>query len=375
MPRRLEGIRRKRGGWQAYVKINGKTRAKQFPLDQPIADMRAWRDEQVDKFTGVVPASGSFGADIATYLERVAAMPSYKQRAAHLELWARALGRERARRTITSAEIDQVLQEWLTTLEPATVRKRRTALQSLFVKLDGKLAKNPVKASANPAPPKFEARGLDYVTIARIIAAMPDLRSARPGAVRHPSLAKLRVAVLAYTGMPPGQLQRVTATDLQLTAGTVRVHARRKGRGSATQTIPLTAEGLAAFKAFHAANAYGRFATESVNRAFKHGAKRAGLDPATVHLYDLRHSFGMEMYRVRGDLATVARFLGHAPGSVVTARYAQGANAAVDAAAAAAFSASLAEQRRLSLKVAPVQESANTLPAQAARGRKLRKIS
>jgi integrase len=314
------------------------------------------------------PAAGSFGADIATYLERVAAMPSLTQRAAHLELWAHALGRSRPRRTITTGEIDQVLQEWLQTCAPATVRKRRTALQSLFVRLDGKTAKNPVKGSANPAPPKPEARGLDYLTIARILQHMPDRLSAKRGTDRGPSLAKIRATVLAYTGLPPGLLGTVTATDLQLTAGTVRVRARRKGQGAAARTVPLTAEGLAAFKGFHAANAYGPYAIEAVNRAFKHAAKRAGLDPSTVHLYDLRHSFGMELYRVTRDLATVSRFLGHAPGSVITARYAQGADTAVDVAAAAAFSQALATQRQLALK--PVQDSRKQSPAKVTRGRK-----
>ena len=301
-------------------------------------------------------------------------MPTCKQRTAHLTLWAQALGGARARRTITATEIDQVLQEWLLTAAPGTIRKRRTALQSLFVTLDGKLAKNPVKATANPKPPKPEARGLDYLTIARLLAAMPTQQSRRPGAVPRPALGAVRVAVLAYTGIPPGQLQAVRATDLQLTVGTVRLHGRRKGRGTAPQTLPLTAEGLAAFKAFHAANAYGRFAMEALNRSFKRAAKRIGIDPTTVHLYDLRHSFGMEMYRVTRDLATVARFLGHAPGSVVTARYAQGANAHVDQAAAAAFSAALATQRQQSLKATPAQipadKRAHKLPAKVTRIRK-----
>jgi integrase len=373
-PRRIVGIRRRRGGWRVNVRVNGKLLTKQFEIDTPMDEMRAWRADQVDTYSTTVPASGSFAADIQTYLQRVAAMPTHKQRAAHLALWAHALGGARARRTITPTEIDQVLQDWLLTASPATVRKRRTALQSLFVTLDGKLAKNPVKATANPKPPKPEARGLDYLTIARILAAMPTQQSTRPGAIPQLALGTLRVAVLAYTGIPPGLLQGVTATDLQLTAGTVRVHARRKGRGTEPRTLPLTTEGLAAFKAFHAADAYGRFAIESVNRSFKRAAKRIGIDPRTVHLYDLRHSFGMELYRVTRDLATVARFLGHAPGSVITARYAQGANALVDQAAAAAFSAALATQRQQSLKATPTpaaaHKRAHKLPAKVTRIRK-----
>ncbi len=343
MARKPIGIRRRRQGWRATVRVCGHLYTKQFPLDTPIAAMQAWRRQQVDRFSG--SAAGSFGADVEEYLSRVAAMPSYSQRAAHLALWVAALGRDRPRGTITPAEIDRVLQDWLRAgLSPVTVRKRRTALQSLFVTLDGRFALNPVRASANPRVPPPEPRGLDYPTIARILAAMPDRQDAKPGTIAKPALGKLRVAVLAYTGMPPGALQALTAPDVDLIGATVRLVARRKGRGAAARVVPLTTDGVAALRMFHVAHAYGRFATEALNRSFKRAAKRVGVDPR-VRLYDLRHSFGMEIYRLRGDLATVARFLGHAPGSSVTARYAQGANAAVDVAAAAAFSAARAAER------------------------------
>lgn len=346
--RNLIGIRRKGRGWEVAVRINGRLHGKTFDLDTPMAELRAWREEQFETF-GDGPA-GSLAEDVAQYLARVAAMPTLTQRTAHLAHWVHALGRDRPRRTITSGEIDAVLQDWLHTLAPATVRKRRTALQSLFVTLDGHQAPNPVKATANPKPPPLEARGLDYLTIARVLAAMPERLSAKRGTDRGPAVAKVVCTVLAYTGIPPGLLRIVQPTDLQLTAGTVRLRARRKGHGAAARTIPLTAEGLAAFKTFHAIGAYGRFQVGPLNVSFKRAAKRAGIDPATVHLYDLRHSFGMELYRVTRDLATVGRFLGHAPGSAITARYAQGANAAVDQAAAKAFSLALAEARQLSLK-------------------------
>src|SRR5579862_6913249 len=91
--RKLVGIRRKGPGWRADIRVNGTLLTKQFPLDTPIEQMRAWRDAQVANIP-TVPTSGSFAADIQTYLARVQSMPSYDQRAAHLELWAQALGRE-----------------------------------------------------------------------------------------------------------------------------------------------------------------------------------------------------------------------------------------------------------------------------------------
>lgn len=341
MGRKIVGIRRRRQGWRVEVRVRGTLYTKQFPLDTEIAAMKAWRQDQIDQHGGA--SAGSFAADVEDYLTRVAAMPSYTQRAAHLALWTAALGRDRSRGSITPGEIDRELQGWLVTLSPVTVRKRRTALQSLFVTLDGTFAKNPVRASANPRVPLPEPRGLDYPTIARIIAAMPKQQDIKPGAVPKPALGKLRVAVLAYTGMPPGASQQLQATDLDLAGSRYRQAGRKKGRGTAARWVSLTVDGVHALRAFHAANAYGRFATEALNRSFKRAAKRVGI--VGVRLYDLRHSFGMEMYRVTRDLETVARFLGHAPGSTITARYAQGANAAVDVAAAAAFSAARMAER------------------------------
>src|SRR4051812_41588777 len=105
MPRKLTGLRRKRGGGQAYVKVHGTTYTRQYPLETPIADMRAWRDTQKKKYRGtrVTPVAFGFEADVTAYLKLpdVAAMPSIIQRAAHLQLWLEALGRDRARVTIT----------------------------------------------------------------------------------------------------------------------------------------------------------------------------------------------------------------------------------------------------------------------------------
>lgn len=360
MPRKLKGLRRRGNTWEAYVRVNGHLYTDTFPLDTPVPEMREWREDQIEKFGGDRTIAGSFGADIQTYLGRIAAMPTYRQRAAHLELWARELGRDRPRRTITAEAIDVVLQAWLETLKPGTVRKRRTALQSFFAKMDGKKSRrvNPVKLADNPKEPKPEARSIDYLLIAAAIAAMPTRCAAKPGQVGRATLAPIRARVMAYTGIPPGILKQVHPTDLQLTAGTLRVVPRHKGAGVEARTLPLTSEALAAFKEFHTANAYGPFATESLNRAFKRGCKKAGLDPKTVHLYDLRHSFLTRLYRVTKDLATVGRLGLHAEGSRATARYAKGANQTVDAEAIAALGQDLATSRQLSLKLAPTQRAA-----------------
>jgi len=379
MAHKLKGIRRKGKKWRVDVRVKGRLLTTTFDeLDVP--KMRAWQEQQRGTASAAEPGEGSFAADVATYLSRITAMPTYKQKAAHLALWLDALGRDRPSNSITAASIDAVLQHWMTTpssplpgmkgrssgpdgLAPPTARKRRTALQSFFVALNGRQAPNPVKGSRNPAETKVEARALDYLTIRRILAVMPDQVCVKKGAPPRLALGKLRATVMAHTGLPPGILKTVLPHDLSLIGtGTVRVRPRRKGKGIEARTLQLTPDGLAAFRAFHAANAYGRFDTQKLNLSFQRAVKRIGLDPRTITLYDLRHSFGTEMYRVRGDLATVARFLLHSEGSPITARYAKAANDAVDTAAAAAFGASLAATAQHAIKTVPGHEAGKKLP-------------
>lgn len=382
MARKLKGIQRRRNKWRVFVRVNGTLHAKTFDITTSLETMRLWREEQQRRH-GASHArhGGSFADDIDKYLVRHATMPTLVQRAAHLGLWAHELGRDRSSDSITADEIMAIMNRWAVTptiigrgdrgrpsgpegLSPATLRKRRTALQSFFTAKNGPGGYNPLRQVPIPDVPKPEARHLDYATIERIIAQMPQERSVRPGTSPVISLAVIRVRVLAHTGIPPGLLKRITPSDLVLVgAGAVRLRGRLKGAGVEARTIPLTAGGLAAFKAFHAANAYGWFTTEALNRSFKRACQRAGIDPSTVTLYDLRHSFLTQLYKTTRDLATVGRFGLHAEGSRVTARYAQGANRDVDIAAAAAMSADLVQGQREALK--PVsQGTGKRIPVQ-----------
>lgn len=360
MPRRLKNIRPWKGKWQAYTEVAGKPKAKSFALNTPVAEMREWIDKIRKQRRPPTDVAGSFGADIETYKKRITALPTFKQKAAHLELWAQALGRDRPRRTITATEIDAIMQGWLSTpsrpakgkrgrpsgphgIDPQTVRKRRTSLLSLFVTLDGKAAENPVRATKNPKPPKAEVRGTDYATIVRILAQLPTYRDTLKGSPPKLSETKLRIAVLAYTGLPPGILSALNRDDVNLGAATVRIAKRLKGGGVEARTPPLTPHGVAAFRALINAGALRPFSVPAVNISFQRACRRAGVTGLT--LYDLRHSFGAQMYRVTKDEKTVARFLLHAENSTQTARYRKAADAEVDRSAAAAFGARLPSVR------------------------------
>jgi integrase len=141
---------------------------------------------------------------------------------------------------------------------------------------------------------------------------------------------------------------------VHLAGATVRVVARRKGAGAAARTLPLSTLGVAAFRAFDQANAYGAFTVQNVNLSFQRACTRLNITGLT--LYDLRHAFGAQLYRVTRDLATVGRLLSHANLST-TARYAEAANQDVDVQAVDRFAAAVSEGRKVPPQGARRQKS------------------
>lgn len=383
MPRKpLKGRRpHASGGWQTYCRINGKFHQRLWPLNADVGEMDGWAAKERALFGGKIEREpGGFAADVATYLAKpkIAAMPTCHQVTAHLALWVMALGGDRPSRTILRDDIERVIQAWLkpagpdgpltapaperarrkkatrlSGLAPGTVKKRRTSLRSFFsVMLAGRT--NPVRGTTEPKGAKGRAREIDYLQIERVLAAMPTQRSVKRGAALALSLAPVRAAVLAFTGIPPGLLQKVTPQDLVLRGPkpTVLVTFRIKGSGQEARTLRLTEQGRRAFQRFHDCNAYGVAAYGKVNVAFQRAAASIGLEQK-VRIYDLRHSFLSQMYRVTKDLATVARYAGHAEGSGQTVVYTQGANADVDDIAAEVWSRVTEERRRAAMTTAP----------------------
>ncbi len=366
MPRRIVGIRRKRGGWQAYVRVNGVLYTKQYAADHPIADMRAWREKQIDTHGGRRNKTGSLAADVQAFLEKpeIAAQPYVKQTARYLKLWMSALGPDRPRGMITKDEIETNLQQWLKRYAEPTVYHRRSALLQLFTVLDGANAANPVKGTTCPKAWIPADHSVPFSTLAAIVDAMFDWRFIKKG-IRRPSISKLAARVIVTVGLRPVDLQKIRRTDINWNAETLRWPASDKGKGTSARTVPLTPEGLAALRAFDAENAYGMCRPVAVSQFFKKAARKIDGVDTSVHLYSGRHALGADLYRETRDIATVGRMLNHAPNSHATTQYAQGAHADVDRAAAAALSASRQVQPK-------VQSVPKKLPAR--RKRQIRKV-
>lgn len=363
MPRKPKDLRRKRKGWQAYVRVNGELRTKTYALDHPRTDIRAWLAAQRKDSTRL-RSTGSFAADVAAFLAKpqIAAQPYAHQTAYYLALWMDALGRSRPRCTFERDEIEAVIQKWLKKFAEPTVYHRRSALLSLFTVLDGAGAANPVKETTCPKSWIPGDHSVPFEKLAAIVKAMPDWCYPKKG-IRRQSIAKLVGRVLIDVGMRPVDLQKIKRQDINWTTPALRWPASAKGQGTPAKWIPLTPEGLEALRAFDAADAYGGFSPEAVSHSFKRAARRMDGPDTTVHLYTGRHSIGADLYRSTKDLATVGRMLNHAPGSRATAQYAQGANADVDRAAAAALAA--ARQ---------VQPAAQKLPKKLPSRRKQQKM-
>lgn len=363
MRRRQEiGIRRKGDGWQAFIKIHGKFHSQRFALETPVQEMRAWRDDQLAKYSTavIVAATGSFAADVARYLAKpeIAARKYIGQVAAHLARWVGALGGDRSRRSITRDEVEAVLQGWLQTLAEPTVYHRRSSLRGFFKAMDGHAG--PVDGTTVPQHDNPIDRSVPFATLEKIVAAMPDHRYITPG-IRRPSFAKLRATVILHTGIPPAQLMKLERHMFLRETAQMRMPWRDKGGGTPPFVLELSPAGVAAFVALDAAQAWGPFPEEALTHSFKRAARRV-CGPATrIRLYDQRHSLGADLYRRTRDLATVGRLLGHVPGSTVTARYAMGAHAEVDRAAidgvAAARAAGTDNPLKLPAKVARKSKS------------------
>lgn len=355
---------------QAYVRVRpGPQGVKftRFPVTSTREERDAWRRTMIGRFGNRPIVAESFAAKVQDYLAQNQSKATIAQAEQHLGLWMDMLGRDRDPRTISKDEINAVIDRWLTEADaleptqrgrrpagrgyaPGTVRKRRMWLRQFFVFLLGH--GGPCQKATNPKPPKAGPRGIDMLVCERAIAAMPTYRSTKPGAPRELSLAPLRARVLLHTGLPPHLLMAVRPEHLDFDAATLYVAGRDKGEGVEERLLPLNPDALSAWRAFHAAGAYGPFSVSSLGRSLKAGFKRSGY-LRQLRLYDVRHSFLTFVYRVTRDLATVGRLGMHAEGSTSAARYALGANQEVDEAAVAAMSQVLAKKRKGVLKEAP----------------------
>jgi integrase len=138
------------------------------------------------------------------------------------------------------------------------------------------------------------------------------------------SKTKARLRLMAYVGISQAETARLQPHMVNVDEGWIATGRRRKGKGVVTGKRPLTDEGIAALKAFIAAEAFGPFSRDAMAASFQRARDKviAGLavsDPALatelrrlrLRPYDLRHSYIAEVLEKSGDFHATQLLAGH----------------------------------------------------------------
>lgn len=319
---------------RATVKIHGRQYEHHFPKGTAKRTIDDWKArERIRRLDDLPPAAtGTLARDIETYLATLQHRPQLqKERTRHLKFWCERFGR-RTRGELKPAELGAALSELRVKKAASTCNHVRVALSHLFTTLDGKNAPNPLRDVPGFEEPEPEPRALPYYLIDRILGAMTAKGSAARGGKR-PAIAKtkLRLRVIADTGLTPAQQSRLRPEDLRLDDAAVYVRRRLKGKGAPGSLKPLSAAGVAALRAFVAGQAFGTWSPQSARKSWKRACEAAMAHDDTTdaervillnaRAYDLRHSFGTLVFQSTGNLHTTGELLDHRS-TKTTRRYA-----------------------------------------------------
>lgn len=318
MIRYPKGISRSATGWRISLGPGGKTYRRHFPPSTPQATVETALLNARKTLARDEPAhDGSLASEMQRYLlDHYTGKPGYDERDRHLSLWLVELGPQTQRDAITRDDVARVLNNWRASgLGADTCNKRRTALLALFNTLDGKGGSNPVRDVPKFRPPDPMPRGLAYDQIDKALRLLPACRT------------RARLSLMAYTGIRPAQMMRLTMDHWDHKNHVLTVPGTRKGHGTRPYVIPLCVQAREAMTEFDSTNAWGTFTWAPIGRMWREawlsmlsGATRSQVRAhpelyahiTTPVVYDLRHSFGTEAYRATGDLKAVKDLLGHA---------------------------------------------------------------
>jgi len=318
---------------------------KTYPLGTPIPTMQAWRLERESKFLIERPRvdRGTLAADVDTFLATLP-LGRYRDDSAQiLRHWATSPLGLMSRAAVTRIDVISQIATWGDDGAAVnTCNRRLSRLRKLYDTLDGLDAPNPTDKIKFQGEPEREPRDIPTRIVRLILAAMPAIGKRD---AKRASATRLRLGVMAWTGIPPATIARIRPRDLDLARARVYLRPRRKGKGADGAWVALLPDAVAAFRAFVAAGLVGlRWSNSSAGKTWRVAIKRATATAAALaeqtgdeswrteiaslpfrcKPYDLRHSFGSEIYRVTGDIRAVAELLQHAD-METTKRYTKGA--------------------------------------------------
>jgi integrase len=335
------GVWRDQWGLQAMVKGGrGPGNTARFKPPRTLADAIRWQRRRLAELATVAtpkPPSqrGTLKADVPRYLALLPLGPSRDGMDVLLGAWLRTPLALMRRSEITREMVQLQIAQWRSAggrsgkgFAASTVNHRVAALRALYRALDPVGAHDPTTGLTKLREPEPEPRGVPFEVAEAILAQIKDR-----GGKRVPVLvskARLRLAVILYTGLPHAQVMKIKREHIDFDKATLLTTPRRKGAGARARRLPLLPQAVEALRAFDAADCYGAFATTPVRRAWELARNRVAADItdpairallATLRPYDLRHSFGTEVYRHSRDHRATAELLLHAPGSKITERY------------------------------------------------------
>lgn len=212
-------------------------------------------------------------------------------------------------------------------LSPFTIATYLRAAKRLFNWLfeEGMISDNPSLRLKNPTPTRREPKAVSREDFARILAVTDG---DAPEQVRNRAL----ILFLADTGCRAAGVTHLRLSDIDLDA----MAARLTEKGLKTRVVPfspITRDALIAWLTVRPDDGSEdwlfinlgrkrkemRLTEEALGEVLRRLGKRAGV-AGVVNPHSWRHAFAREWLRNRGDLATLARILGHTDVSV-TARY------------------------------------------------------
>jgi site-specific recombinase XerD len=232
-----------------------------------------------------------------------------------INAWLPAFG-ERRRDSLEAEEIRQQVLRWEAEgCAASTINHRLSALSQLFQVLDGKKAYNPVLEITRLKEPKAKPDGKSPETIQNVFAALEArVQKYNRG---HKTLARLKV--IALTGMRHSQVMRLESDHVFVDHDPPFVIVEEAGKDGEPHAKPLTSDGVAAFKLFVSAEAWGKFSQSAVYKSWKLACEQAGV--RFFNPYKLRHSYATALRAQGMDLADVQELMGH-KSAKTTQRYA-----------------------------------------------------
>jgi len=322
----------------------------EYPLGTDEKILIAWQNRTRADLLEKQPqraAAGSLAADVAEYLKKLPDGEFKTDMRILLAHWAACPLGFVARHEITRLQIVEQIARWDDKgAAIVTLNHRLRAIRNLYNTLDGIDVPHPTDKIQNKTPPKSEPRAIPMPLVQMILGFIPDRgRAERHGTIPRVSLTKIRLRVLAWTGMPPAQLRRLRVRDVDFRAKKIYLRPRRKGKGSDEAWLDLMDPAVDALRDFAAHDLWGRkWSRSSMRKSLKGAITRAAAHAAQIahdtgdrtlldefarlhpnaRPYDLRHSFATEVYRLTGDPNVVKEMLQHASLDT-TNRYTRGA--------------------------------------------------